>query len=205
MEGCTSGAVPPAPREEHRIANRFTTLRLSMFVTEGHFPRLRGKAAEIRHFAFPLLMVFRKHMQAGDRIHRLVAQGLRHSARMEALLDANQEAVAWSAEVSADFLASARAFLACQTALASHFHARAELLFSTTIKSHYLLHAAVLSRQCNPRLAWNYAGEDLMHRVRILVGAAQHGAPPRLVVSKVLRRYIRGLSYDLASDLGWWR
>jgi hypothetical protein len=180
-------------------------MKVSMYAAEGEFPKLKGKAAEVRHLGPALLQVFRANCDNTQRSHRQCLMALQYSVRMEQLVDENASVYVWPAAVAEEFASAAHNLLALQTALAQHYHPQGVLLFSTTIKSHYLLHVAMLSRHLNPRLAWCYAGEDLMHRVRVLVSAAQRGTGPALVPSKVLRKYLWGLSYDLVSDLGWWR
>lgn len=184
---------------------RFAHLKVSMYAPDGEFPRLKGKAAEVRHLGRVLLEVFRAHCDTSQRAHRQCLLALQFSVRMESILDEHARDFVWPPEVAAEFLGAAHRFLALQTALGRQYHPQGVLLFSTTIKSHYLLHIGLLARHLNPRVAWCYAGEDLMHKVRVLVSAAQSGTGPALVPTKVLRKYLWGLSYDLASDLGWLR
>ena len=74
------------------------------------------------------------------------------------------------------FRKSANGFVALSTAISNHFHRQGTLLFNWTIKWHYLMHLADIAEYMNPRLAWNYQGEDLMHRVKVLVQASHSGA-----------------------------
>ena len=41
-----------------------------MFVRRGGFPKLRGKAAEIRYLARPMLEVWSRHRNEGVQLHR---------------------------------------------------------------------------------------------------------------------------------------
>lgn len=59
-----------------RVVNRVPMLKLSMFMgTGGGYPRLKAKAANTRAFGAPLLAVFRRHMQAGNRQHQMIELG----------------------------------------------------------------------------------------------------------------------------------
>ena len=49
--------------------NRYLN-KLSMFVRQSGFPKLRGKAAEIRYLAGPMLEVWRRRMNQGVQLHR---------------------------------------------------------------------------------------------------------------------------------------
>ena len=44
--------------------------KLSMFVRQSGFPKLRGKAAEIRYLAGPMLEVWSRHMNEAVQLHR---------------------------------------------------------------------------------------------------------------------------------------
>jgi hypothetical protein len=182
-------------------------LKPSMYDGGTHFAKLKGKAAEIRHLGGPLVVAFQRHMDQASVTHRQVLLGLRYSVAMEELVDSHAEAIVWPAAAAEQFLEAAYNYLACQTALGQHFQRppEARLLFLTTIKSHVLLHLAMLTKHMSPRLAWCYAGEDLMHRVRGMVAGAQRGTNPVLVVSKVMRKYLWALSFDAVSAGGWWR
>eukprot|EP00969_Alexandrium_andersonii_P211002 9318989-Alexandrium_andersonii.AAC.1 len=70
----------------------------------------------------------------------------------------------WPPAASQQFQSVVFNFLALQTALGSFFHSQGVFLFHTTIKSHYLIHLGDCTAWINPRIAWNYAGEDFMQR-----------------------------------------
>ena len=176
-----------------------------MYEGGDHFPKLKGKAAEVRYFVIPLLIVFQRHMPADSVIHRQVLLALRCSLIMEQILDEHAAEFVWAPQHADRFLQAALDFLSLQTGLGAHFQQQGRLLFLTTIKSHVPLHIALLARHQSPRLAWCYAGEDMMHRMRSMVGAAQRGTNPVLVVPKVMRKYLWAISYDVAAERGWWR
>ena len=62
-----------------------------MYHNSNGFPRLKGKAAEIRQFVHPLIVVFKKHMSVGNQQHRQILLALEMSAEMEAVLDEHAE------------------------------------------------------------------------------------------------------------------
>lgn len=178
---------------------RFNELRLSMFQKDGAnaFPVLRGKAAEIRHFAPALLYAAADFLNEADRQEKLMKHMLQMAVRMENLLDEHAISFVLPAPAQKEFEQSANAFVQVNATLAHHFHSSGTRLFNHTIKFHYMDHLALISRRVNPRLGWCYSGEDLMHRVKLMMRAAQRGAGPSVVVQKVLRKYAHGLGMAL--------
>eukprot|EP00959_Pyramimonas_sp_CCMP1952_P474014 9502732-Pyramimonas_sp.AAC.1 len=71
----------------------FSRLKLSMFTNpkapRNDFPKLKGKAAEIKHLLPALAWVWRYWMDEDDASHRHIELGLRMSARIDAILSDN--------------------------------------------------------------------------------------------------------------------
>jgi hypothetical protein len=191
-----------AYRELHS-ASRFGTLRFSMFESADHFPKLKGKANELRHLGPALLKVVEGVMDSADRTHRQVRLALRCSCRLEALLDEHDRAFKLPPAAAAEWESAVYDLLALVTALANEFHPRGIMLWHITIKSHYLLHLGKLVHHINPRLGWCYAGEDFVGRLKLLVQAAHRGTPAHLVVNKVLLKYALGMGYNLMDRRQW--
>ena len=79
------------------------------------------------------------------------------------------------------------------------------MLFHTTVKSHWLAHAALLVAHQIPRSAWTYPGEDFLQRLRKLVMASSAGTGPHQVVGKVMHKYCYAVGLYLSEQAGWWR
>ena len=64
-------------------------------------------------------------------------------------------------------------YLKCQNYLALQYNAPPEnlMLFDVTIKSHYMAHILLQSRDENPRSSWCYSGEHLMSKFKQLESA----------------------------------
>jgi len=179
---------------------QFTNMKESMFRKANEFPKLKGRAAEIRHLGRPLWHVFQAHMDNAQEVHRWVSLGLKYSVALEEILDAHPAASCLPADSGADFLETIYKFLAVLTALSTHCHGRGQLLFHFTIKNHFLLHVGMYCQYMSPRACWNYSGEDFMQRVRRIVGSCQRGTAPPLVCTKVMDKYIQGLGFVLLGD-----
>ena len=184
--------------------NTFNGMTKKMYVGKAdNFPRLKGRAAEVRNFAQPLLTVFESHMDPNNREHRLVALGLRSSIEAENILDEHKTAYRLPDEAHIRFRDAVLNVLACQTALGNYFHTRNILLFHTTIKSHFFAHVALMSSYCNPRHGWNYSGEDFMQLCKRIVAASSKGTPPHVACSKTVLKYLQGMSLHLLGDDCW--
>ena len=144
----------------NRTRHRYTNMRLSMFAgLPHHFPKLKGRAAEIRNLGRPLLHVVDELLDMTSLTNRQIRLGLKLSVRMEEIIDEHVDDIVWPQAVCQEFYKAAQSFLMLQTALGRHFHPQGCMLFHTTIKSH-LLHVAQAARFMNPRLGWTYSGED---------------------------------------------
>lgn len=145
--------------QSHETRYKFNTLKFSMFLVDGDFPKLKGRAAEVRCVGKPLTEVFRQAMNTHDPIHRLVYLGLTMLTKMEDIV-ATDAGYSLSNESHKEFVSSAYSFLAILTKLGHHFHGNGPPMFHFTIKCHYLLHIAKSSKWIHPALSWCYSGED---------------------------------------------
>ena len=184
--------------------HRFGSMLLSMFVPKaGKFPKLKGKAAEIRHLARPLMEVARGLLDLSRIEQRQILLALQCCADMEDLIDAHTDAFARPADAADNFQENVINFLAWETALHRRFLGGGYMIWHVTIKLHYMLHAAQYGRWLNPRLGWTYSGEDLMQRIKRMIRGSMHGTPARHVVSKVMKKYVRALSYTVFGAVPW--
>ena len=165
-----------------------------MFYKQGEFPRLKGKAAELRHFGKPLLHAFDQLMDRGDRVHRQIRLGLVYSINIETILDDHADDFRLPPDAATQLNTQIMNLLTIQNALARHFQDAGILLFHTTIKSHYLLHIGLKADQLNPRMSWCYSGEDLMQQTKLLIQGSQRGNPPQSIAPKVMLKYIMALA-----------
>lgn len=187
---------------EHNVPVRFSDIKPSMYAgTDASFPTLKGKAAEVRHLAAPLLFTFEKYMTPRNEQHKLMRVLLQIAVRLEQLLDDNKTAVRFPAADAGEWAKGCAAFVQINAALAHHFHGQGVFLFHHTIKFHYMLHLGLLGADINPRVAWCYAGEDLMHRTKLLVQKCTRGTPAHLVVAKAMAKYAVGLGINMEQDI----
>jgi hypothetical protein len=178
----------------NKYPGHFTNMKLSMFRSPGDtYPKLKGKAAEVRKLGPALLHVFEKHMQSPKMQHKQIRLALRCSCRMEEIVDDHPLEVVWPNAVAEEYLANCYNFLALATCLANMSMQTGEKLFNITIKFHYLLHVALQARYLNPRLSWTYSGEDFMQKMKGLAAACTKGLGPYEVFNKVVSKYCLGM------------
>ena len=128
---------------------------------------------------------------------------LRAVLRIEELIETHREDLKFPAAAAGEFQRTTYAFVQINAALGHYFHGRGQLLFNFTIKFHYALHIGRIAAYFNPRMAWCYGGEDLMHRAKGVVQGCHSGTAPHLVPPKAMRKYAQGLSLQMADKL--WR
>ena len=173
-----------------------------MFVEPSDFPRLKGRAAEIRHVGKPLLEAAKEFLDEGNEQRVQIVMALQFSVRMEDILDETAGMYKLPPALADEFEDCAYYFLALNTALGRYFH-QTQHLFHTTIKFHYLIHIACAARYLHPRLGWCYSGEDFMQKMKQLVASCHRGTPPLQVMTKVVTKYTHGMHFRLTPRHLW--
>ena len=189
------------------VRDRFGNLRMGMFVDvrrpRAAFPRLKGKAAELKSFGHPLLDVWQEHMSDECLQHKQVHLLLKSSVKLEDMLHEHKALVRFPEEIADHFLEVACRLLMLATALARHYNTHGKKLWNITIKCHYLYHAAYNARNLSPRLTWTYAGEDYMQQIKRLAQSCVRGTPSWLVGGKIVKKYVRGFTFRFLDRKRW--
>ena len=192
---------------QHRVTSRFANLKLSMFVNTVHphvdYPKLKGKAAEMRSLGPALHHVWCNKMDGSILIHRQVELALRCCADIDTILDDNRDVVKLPPGAATKFQDNVFNFLSLLNAVATHFTIKQVRLFNLTIKCHYLAHIGFHAEYINPRLCWCYAGEDLMNKVKVLTQSCLKGTHASKVSEKLLPKYMMGLHLSIVSRSQW--
>jgi hypothetical protein len=195
--------------KEQGLKYKYQNLTLKMYQgTSKSFPRLKGRAAEIKHFGLALLHIYPKFMNKNDQRHRQVRLALMMSCKVEALLDDhNDQQYRMTPTQHGEFTDAIYNFLGLCTGLSTYYHAMrpARMLFNFTIKFHYLIHIAACAQHLHPRATWCYAGEDFMQRIKKLVAACHRGTPPWQVLAKVIKKYAQLFGLSMMDRDAIWR
>ncbi|CAE7463162.1 unnamed protein product, partial [Symbiodinium sp. CCMP2592] len=138
--------------------------RLTMFVRKSGPPKLRGRAAEVKGLALPMLHLWEKYMNGQLQLHRMILAMLKTNCTMELLLDEYRDEDFFPQAAANQFKAAAFQMAHLHGLVADHFHEQEDCpwLCHTTAKLHMVLHSALLAGTVNPRLVWCFANEDFM-------------------------------------------
>lgn len=174
---------------------------MSMFVDtdepHGHFPKLKGKAAEVKSLVPALSHVWEWYMDAELVEHWAILDGLQSSALMDTVLDNHPDVDVFPTCALDDFVEASWNYARCQNAVAVHYNRLGLFLFDVTIKTHWTLHCAMEAPFLNPRHGWNYIGEDFMYHSRVLHATCCKGNSPASSVNKFAGKYGRAMEHTL--------
>lgn len=180
--------------KEHKTPCQYQYLnKLSMFVRRSGFPKLRGKAAEIRHLGPALLSLWNSHCNPNLLVHRRISLVLKCNVQMESILTEHRYDFSLPPQAAAAFKHAAFSMAQLQTQLAEHFLDSDVPLFDITPKTHMVMHCALLAGSINPRVVWCFAGEDFMQRGQTLAKSCVRGVRVSDANVKMARHYRIGL------------
>ena len=104
----------------------------------GGFPKLKGKAAEIKHLTPAILEIWEAAMNHTDSAHIAVHTCLTASVRLDEILD-EHTGFTLPESVANEFLSTAFRYVQHNSLLANYMDLP---LFNITMKLHYMLHCA---------------------------------------------------------------
>ena len=102
-----------------------------MFQNANDFPRLKGKAAEVKDLATPILDTFKKYRDATNEQHRQVQQLLELIVKLELIFSIHKGCYRFPVDAADDFAASCQVFVQLNASLGHVYHGRHEMLFHT--------------------------------------------------------------------------
>ena len=167
------------------------------------FPRLKGKAAEVRCFGPALAAAFAEFCAPDDPQHRQIKLALNLMENVESILDFHKDEFRLPPAAAQDLKMSLFAWVQVNATLGHYYHNRNTLLFHFTVKFHYMCHIGLVAQYINPRWGWCYSGEDFMLRIKLLVQGSQRAVKPAKLVSKVMGKYVIGAGLRMQDTM--WR
>ena len=151
---------------DHHSNNRYGSItKLSMFVRKSGVIKMRGKAAELKGLCFPLLDLWKAHMNTSFTIHRKIKLMLQLNCQMETILDTYSDSFKLPMDAAKEFLKCGFLMYEFQKELHAHFQMDegcTKTIFSVTSKAHMVLHSCLLSGMVSPRLVWCFMAEDFI-------------------------------------------
>jgi hypothetical protein len=189
----------------HPTPGHFQGITLNMFSVandpEGKYPKLKGQAGEIKHLGPALLFVFRANHRQGFLQDIQTFLMLEKFCRLDAILDDHPSTVfpRLPLAAAAEFERVAFEAASLQNALAAYYSGPPDPkpLFNITIKSHYMVHIAVMAKFSNPRISMCYGGEDYMKHMKQLVAASIRGMKAADVSKKLADKQAAAMHIEM--------
>ena len=194
-------------RQLYKDSDRFRSLTLNMFVKArtpaAKFPKLKGKAVEIKTFGRPLLTVWTEKMTPGNPQHEAVKTLLTDSVALEDLLLDNKDVHKFPPTVANSCLVICERYLQVLTYLSQSYAAEGSMVFNVVPKAHFLWHTCWDSRHISPRHTYCYSGEDYMNHMKKMAGACLKGVQPHLISKKMCERWVYGMTFVMLDRSLW--
>ena len=166
-----------------------------MYQQQGEYPKLKGKAGEIRHLRRAILGIFLQSADRGDELLILLMIALEACCKLEDLIDAHKDEYVFPPDAAREFLETTMIYCQSQSRLSNWGGAT---VFKITMKHHYLVHAASRAGFLNPRLVWCFMGEDYMSHMRTLAGSCLKGVPAIKLSHKMAKKVSLAMHLQLS-------
>ncbi|CAK9031747.1 unnamed protein product [Durusdinium trenchii] len=167
--------------------------KLSMFIRTGKYPKLRGKASEIRHFGPALLALWSRHQNPHLVLHQRITLMLKQNVHLGEMITFHKDDFALPPGPAQEFEETANSMLLLLSQVADHFVEEGMKCFDITSKCHMLQELAILSRSINPKVTWCFMGEDQTQRMQQVAKACVRGNKLDKQTTKLARHYRLGL------------
>ena len=186
---------------EMGIKDGYRNMHIGMFCMRSRpnfkFPKLKGRAVEVKNLGPPLLKAWIDYMDHGSTVHRQVRLLLQCNVRMEEILSDNKDRNKLPVAEHTKLMKECESFLVLSTAVAHHYNGIGIKAFNIVPKHHLLWHACQQSRFLNTRMTWCFSGEDFMQHVRRLGQSVIRGTPANMLSKKMARKWVRGYTMRL--------
>lgn len=173
--------------------------KLTMFIRKKDFPKLRGKAAEVKAFGPLLLQMWTAFSNKNKPEHKLIRLLLKKNVKFDETLDQHPTSDYYNlpSEVHKEFVEDAFSVAQMHKQLNEIYAAQDMKVFNVTAKTHCVLHIAMAAEWVHPGLYWCYSGEDFMRVIQVLLQSCVRGNQPFAAMNKACKHY------NLGSQLRW--
>ena len=179
---------------------QFSSLGLSSFCDPAapnfHYPRLKGKAAEIKHLFPAIMIVWDRHMDRNSDEQKLVFRLLEEQQHLQDLIDEDATAFHMEQASSRDVCRVVDLVLSLYSRLASSADNERRLLWNVLPKHHALWHFARQAAFLHPRRGACYQDEDFMGRVKGVVQSCTAATPLHQIPNALLKKYRWGMYFQ---------
>ena len=175
--------------------------KLSMFQKAKGFPKLKGRAADIRGLDKAILACWDHHLDSDDPQHLQISALLQLNVEVRDVLDSFSPKMGYLAlpdDVHAQVLPKCFQMVQLHVQLQDHYAATDLQIFNVTSKTHFCLHTMQLSNAIHPYLTWCFKGETKMKAVQRLwkscLDANKHWAVAQVAALK--NRHLQSLKHQ---------
>lgn len=143
--------------------------KLSMFVKKTGFPKLKGRASDIRGLDKALLSCWQQFMIPENMQHKQVEAFLKLLLEVnDTLNDFSPKYGFWKVpqEHWQNLKQKACAMAQLHVQLSEHYQELGVSLFNITSKTHFTLHSIFLAEDLRPSLTWCFKGESMMKKMQ---------------------------------------
>ena len=178
-----------------RVGVQYTNLSVGSFCNKdkpfSHYPKLKGKGAEVRDLVWPLHQAW-VSMMSNTAHHRRIAKVLQLQVDIQSILHEHRSEVFLPGPAIKEFRKLVHELLREYSLLANQADRDGKFLWSVVVKHHYLHHMADRAAHLNPRKGNTMIDEDFVGQAKDLVAACSHGTESHCVPEKFLERYLWG-------------
>ena len=171
---------------------QYTNLGLSSFCDptrpKAHYPKLKGKGAEVKGLVGPLSMVWNNVMDSSKAEHKMIQAMLGYKPKIQTIIDDHgQELFLPGAEVLV-LQNTAHDFLTVYTDLGHLADSQNTLLWNMTPKFHFLWHLAHRAQYLCPRRGACLIDEDYVGQISTVAQACSAGTQLHQIPGKLTEK-----------------
>ena len=145
--------------------------KLSMFTKQKGYPKLKGRAADIKGLDKALQLCWTQYMFPDNMQHAQIAAFLALNVEIAEILDTYSPKyghMGVPAGPYEDMCTKVAQMAQLHLQLCEHYKDQEVSLFNMTSKTHFVIHSIQLSKHLHPSLAWCFKGENSMKLVQRL-------------------------------------
>ena len=185
---------------ELSVDSQFGNLLLNLFTNpdkhNDHYPKLKGKANEIKHLVEPLLRVWIMCCDDENDMHKAVTIVLKHLVAIINLMDEHAHDAFMSVDNAKKLRTRIDDFLIAYTALCTFADAAGHHLWNVTPKFHWLWHLGVRAYWLSPRRSACWLDETFVGVVKRIAAKSTRGCALHKVPRAVMTKYRWGRHAD---------
>ena len=155
--------------------------KLTMFQKAKGYPKLRGKAADIKGLDLALCKCFQHYMDPNNHQHIQASALLELNVEIGQLLDSYSPKFGFMAvpqEQHEILVLKSLQMTQLHVQLCEHYQETDISLFNITAKTHFCIHVYLLSKYIHPSVTWCFKGENMMRTSSQILKSCLDGNKP---------------------------